>query len=213
MQNAGRWLAGCQLVVGGGKLGAVGEWAGDTQPGVTTARSQSWRGDHPEDDKADPVSGVFLRPTGRPTPTTDAGPLQMDLLQDPTADKQVVTTFAWAGCTAIDFFGALFSDNSDFQAQNSQKQGHTDCSCEQWAANQAGGFHARQRRARSPYKTPLGELGSCRMSEVQRVKVLQGGSTILLLNTMSLAGVPYVHPPCCSAPLCAAPHLAACGMV
>ena len=56
-----------------------------------------------------------------------------------------MTTFDWAGCTAIDFFGALFSDNSDFQARNSEKQGHTDCSMELWAANELG-FHSRRRK-------------------------------------------------------------------
>eukprot|EP01047_Picozoa_sp_COSAG01_P030218 COSAG01_NODE_2100_length_8429_cov_29.066507_8_plen_73_part_00 len=41
-------------------------------------------------------------------------PLMDALESDPTSKKEVVT-FVWPDCTALDFFGALFSDTSDFQ--------------------------------------------------------------------------------------------------
>ena len=76
------------------------------------------------------------------------------------AGARHVTTFAWPQCTAIEFFGAFFADGSDFQRRTHEKRGDRNCSCERWAPV-AAGFHSRERRFTTGYKTPLGELGSC----------------------------------------------------
>ena len=52
----------------------------------------------------------------------------------------------------------------------------------------AGAFRAAAR----PVATTLSAVGSLIMQEVQRVKVLQGGSTVLMVNTMTMDGLPCV---------------------
>ncbi len=103
---------------------------------------------------------------------------------------KAVTTFRWPDCQPIDFFGAFFSDSSKFQEETHRKRGDKNCSCERWAPTTLG-FHSRERRFSTGYETPLGELGACQMRETQRVKVLPGAATVLMVNTMNLAGVPY----------------------
>ena len=101
-----------------------------------------------------------------------------------------ITTFRWPDCKPIDFFGAFFSDSSKFQEETHRKRGDKNCSCERWAPT-AMGFHSRVRRFSTGYETPLGEMGACQMMETQRVKVLPAAATLLMVNTMKLAGVPY----------------------
>eukprot|EP01043_Picozoa_sp_COSAG02_P045970 COSAG02_NODE_4256_length_5579_cov_2.549453_3_plen_1065_part_00 len=103
---------------------------------------------------------------------------------------KAVATFRWPDCKPIDFFGAFFSDSSKFQEETHRKRGDKNCSCERWAPTTLG-FHSRERRFSTGYETPLGELGACQMRETQRVKVLPAAATVLMVNTMNLAGVPY----------------------
>jgi hypothetical protein len=128
----------------------------------------------------------------------------MDFASEWMSGAKPITTFHWTDCKPIDFFGAFFSDSSKFQEETHRVRGDKNCSCERWAPSPMG-FHSRVRKFSTGYKTPLGEMGSCRMKETQRVKVLQAATTVLMVNTMNLAGVPYAPEPpllhsCCARP-------------
>ena len=107
------------------------------------------------------------------------------------AGAKPVCDFRWPDCEPIDFFGAFFSDSSKFQQKTHEARGDKNCSCETWAPNGAMGFHSRVRKFRTGYKTPLGEVGACEMTETQRIKVMPAAATVLMVNTMDLAGIPY----------------------
>eukprot|EP01051_Picozoa_sp_SAG22_P002363 SAG22_NODE_104_length_20159_cov_5.877517_2_plen_447_part_00 len=53
------------------------------------------------------------------------------------------------------------------------------------------GFHTRTRKFETPYKTPVGELGSSHISETQRAQVVASEGTLITVNTMNMQGVPY----------------------
>ena len=85
--------------------------------------------------------------------------------------EQEVMRVTLKDTTVSDFFGALFSDTSNFQEKICKERGDDNFSCGVWTRTPTG-FHTRTRRFESPYKTPFGELGRTAIVETQRAQIV-----------------------------------------
>eukprot|EP01050_Picozoa_sp_SAG11_P004760 SAG11_NODE_313_length_10878_cov_43.354578_5_plen_145_part_00 len=63
-------------------------------------------------------------------------------------------------------------------------RGDRNVRCGRWVRAPAG-HHTRERAFETPFSTPLGEMGSTKLTELQRIQLIENGG-ILTINTMNM---------------------------